>query len=214
VTTAAPEKIAGMAAEVFRNVPLLAHPRDSAGPVSSLSVSGTLHPSGNLTLEFQLTAELSALRLVPSVCQPQRRNELWRHTCFELFARRDSQAGYCEFNFSPSGDWAAYRFDSYRSTPQEAKQSPIEVILHTSGVAQIGVRARIDLLSAFEKQAVATDLVDWRLNCAAVIESTDGSLTYWAVHHPGPKPDFHDAAGFRIIVNSSGAVVESQGLKQ
>ena len=195
-------------------MPLVAHPCGSAGPVSSLTVSGTLHPSGSLTVEFQLTAELRALRLVPSACQPQRRDELWRHTCFELFARRDGQPGYCEFNFSPCGDWAAYEFDTYRSTPRKAKQSPIEVNLHTSGLAQIQLRARIDLQSAFASQAGANGLADWRLNCAAVIEGTDGSLSYWAVHHPGGKPDFHDAAGFCIIVRGPRAVAKSQDAKQ
>ncbi len=202
-----------MAAEGFRNVPLVAHPAGSAGPVSSLLVSGTLHSSGSLAVEFQLTAELRALRLVPSVCQPQRRDDLWRHTCFELFARRVGQPGYCEFNFSPCGDWAAYEFDCYRSTPREATQSPIEVNLHTSGLGQVQVRARIDLQSAFAAHAVATE-ADWRLNCAAVLESTDGSLSYWAVHHPGAKPDFHDAAGFCVRVHGPRALAKSPGAEK
>ncbi len=206
MTTAAPAKFDGTAVEVFRNVPLVAHPSGGAGPVSSLLVSGTLHPSGSLTVEFQLAADLRALRMVPSVCRPKRRDELWRHTCFEVFARRDALPGYCEFNFSPAGDWAAYEFDSYRSPPHEAKQSPIEVTVHTTGEAQIQLRARMDLRSALGTVSAATDLSDLRLNCAAVIESTDGSLSYWAAHHPGAKPDFHDAAGFCILVNDSRAV--------
>jgi hypothetical protein len=214
VTPAAPASFDGTAIEVFRDVPLVAHPRDGAGPVTSLSVSGALRPSGSLTVEFQLAAELRALRLVPSVCQPRRRDGLWRHTCFELFARHGNQAGYCEFNFAPSGDWAAYEFDSYRGAPREATQLPIEVTLHTSGLAQIQLRARIDLRSAFAKHAAAADPLDWRLNCAAVIESTDGSLSYWAVRHPGPQPDFHDASGFCIVMNGSRALIDSQGASQ
>ena len=210
MNTAAPGNFDGTAGEAFRDLPLVAHARDGAGPVKSISVSGTLHRSGSLTVEFQLAAELRAVRLVPSVCQPQRRDELWRHTCFELFARRGNETRYCEFNFSPSGDWAAYEFDSYRGTPRDATQRPIEVTVHTSGLAQIRLRARVDLRSAFANEAVAAGPSGWRLNCAAVIEGTDGSLSYWAVHHPRPQPDFHDAAGFCIVLSGSDTAASSQ----
>jgi hypothetical protein len=214
VTTAAPANFERTAVDAFRDVPLLAHARDGAGPVNSLSVCGTLHASGSLTVEFQLSAELRAVRLVPTVCQPRRRHELWRHTCFELFARHGNEPRYCEFNFSPSGDWAAYEFDNYRGPSRDAVQRPIEVAVQTTGLAQIRLRARIDLRSAFATETVALDLAAWRLNCAAVIESTDGSLSYWAVHHPLPQPDFHDAAGFCITLSGSHALVGCQDAQQ
>lgn len=203
MTTAAPANFDGTAVDAFRDLPLVAHARDGAGPVKSISVSGTLSASGNLTVEFQLTAELRAIRLVPAVCQPQRRDELWRHTCFELFARRGDETRYCEFNFSPSGHWAAYEFDNYRAAPRSATQRPIDVTVHTSGLDQIQLRARIDLRSAFASEALTKAPAGWRLNCAAVIEATDGSLSYWAVHHPRPQPDFHDAAGFCIALKTA-----------
>jgi hypothetical protein len=205
VTSAAPVNFDATAVDVFRDVPLVAHAREGAGPVRSLAVSGALQTSGSLTLEFQLDAELRAVRLVPSVCQPQRRHELWRHTCFELFARLDNEPGYCEFNFSACGDWAAYQFDNYRGTRRDAAQRPIEVSVQTLGVAQIQLRARVDLASAFAIDTSALERADWRLNCAAVIESIDGSLGYWAVHHPQPQPDFHDAAGFCVALSGASA---------
>jgi hypothetical protein len=214
VTTAAPANFDRTAVDAFRDLPLVAHARDGAGPVKSISVSGMLHPSGSLAVEFQLAAELRAVRLVPSVCQPRRRDELWRHTCFELFARHGNETRYCEFNFSPSGDWAAYEFDNYRGTPRDATQRPIDVTVHTIGLAQILLRARIDLRSAFANEAVPLDPAVWRLNCAAVIECTDGSLSYWAVHHPRPQPDFHDAAGFCIVLSGSRAALDSQVAQQ
>jgi len=43
-------------------------------------------------------------------CRPQRRlrvpDELWQHTCFEAFIGTSSGAGYYEFNFAPSTQWA------------------------------------------------------------------------------------------------------------
>ena len=35
---------------------------------------------------------------------------------------------------------------------------------------------------------------------AAVIQAPDGRLTYWALTHPGPRPDFHRRDGFLIAV--------------
>ena len=35
---------------------------------------------------------------------------------------------------------------------------------------------------------------------AAVIQAPDGRLTYWALTHPGPQPDFHRRDGFLIAV--------------
>jgi len=81
----------------------------------------------------ELVAQQNALRVVYEIesvdviILPSRRaavvqrcDELWRHTCCELFAApvalvATAQGGaYREFNFSPSGDWAAYAFDSPR----------------------------------------------------------------------------------------------------
>ncbi len=35
---------------------------------------------------------------------------------------------------------------------------------------------------------------------AAVIQAPDGRLTYWALTHPGPRPDFHRRDGFLIAI--------------
>ena len=46
--------------------------------------------------------------------------------------------------------------------------------------------------------AVTLDLPDdgpWRLGLSAVIEETAGRKSYWALAHPGGRPDFHHAAG-------------------
>jgi hypothetical protein len=210
VTTAAPANLDSTAVDSFLDVPLLAHARDSAGPVQSLSVSGTLHRSGGLTVEFQLAAELRNVRLMPAVCQPQRRDELWRHTCFELFVRCDNEPRYCEFNFAASGDWAAYEFGDYRAAPHDAPQPPIEVTVHTTAQGQVRLRARIDLPAAFARDRAALDAASWQLNCAAVIEAADGALSHWAIHHPRTQPDFHDPEGFRIALKGATALARSE----
>jgi hypothetical protein len=35
---------------------------------------------------------------------------------------------------------------------------------------------------------------------SAVIKDRNGSITYWALTHPGPQPDFHKREGFAIEV--------------
>jgi hypothetical protein len=39
-----------------------------------------------------------------------------------------------------------------------------------------------------------------RAGVAAVIEETDGRLTYWALAHPSALPDFHHRLGFVLQV--------------
>src|SRR5262249_58742706 len=70
-------------------------------------------PGGMLALAFGLEGDLSRLR-IPSVAEHRRGHDLWRHTCFEAFVARDGDTAYHEFNLSPSREWAAYAFRSYR----------------------------------------------------------------------------------------------------
>ena len=67
----------------------------------------------DLLLRYVVTGKMSELRL-PPVVSPARADELWRHTCFEAFVRASPNFAYYEFNFSPSMQWAAYRFRAYR----------------------------------------------------------------------------------------------------
>jgi hypothetical protein len=189
----------------FVDVPLMAHPQCGPGPVGTLTVSGTLRRSGLLQLDFGLAAELNQLRFVPSACHAQRRDELWHHTCFELFAGRAGEAEYCEFNFTPAGDWAAYVFAGYRDSRRDAAQRRVDVTARASGDGRLQLHARVDLTAALGLDAGALEQARWQLNCAAVIERNDGTLDYWAVHHPKARPDFHDRDGFRIALEPAPA---------
>jgi hypothetical protein len=37
-----------------------------------------------------------------------------------------------------------------------------------------------------------------RLGLSAVVEATDGGLSYWALRHPPGKPDFHHIDAFAL----------------
>jgi hypothetical protein len=141
-----------------------------------------------LNLSYRLAGDLATLA-IPAPAAAVRTDGLWAHTCFEAFAAAGGE-GYLEFNLSPSGAWAAYRFDGYRQgmAPLEGIEAPrIEV-------ARAG--------EALELRAVVR--LPWdaplRVGLATVIEVADGRLSYWALRHPAAVPDFHNAAAFVLAL--------------
>jgi len=118
-----------------------------------------------------------------------RADELWRHTCFEAFIRRPADPAYYEFNFSPSTQWAAYRFDSYRGGMRAATEI---------GAPRIAVRsdeATYTLQAAIEFDGLSSP---FNLGLSAVLEERDGRKSYWALTHPPGKADFHHADCFAL----------------
>jgi hypothetical protein len=139
---------------------------------------------GFLVLHFR--GEGGAGLIVPPAAAPERTDGLWQHTCFEAFIRPPGE-GYCEFNFSPSGQWAAYRFASYRAGMAAHAMPPPQM---TWALTEAG----FELLARFSP-GLADD-APWRLGLAAVIEEAGSGLFYWALRHPPGKPDFHHAGCF------------------
>ena len=149
---------------------------------------------GELEIRFRLDGDMSRIRL-PAAELARRRDGLWQHTCFELFLRTDGSDSYHEFNFAPSGDWAAYRFAGRRleRTAPELPAPRIEYGRLPDGCT-LSAQIEIAALPGFA-QAASIDA-----GIAAVIETTDGALSYWALAHGGDKPDFHDPATFTLRV--------------
>lgn len=171
---------------------LLAHPE--APCAEGLQLAAVLVPVGDgWRLRYTLTGDLNALA-IPEPLPPGPADGLWQHTCFEAFVGTAGHAAYREFNFSPSGQWAAYRFSAERVRDPAAESSN-----HPPAIT-------------CERMAHALDLQVWlppallpepahdaslRIGLNAVIETLDGQLSYWALHHPrAERPDFHHAAGW------------------
>jgi len=173
----------------------------SAAPLSSLVASGSLDAAGRLELDYQLRGGRERLRLPAGngtrACAGARRDELWLHTCLELFARAGDSPGYLEFNFAPDGDWAAYGFDDYRAGQQSIDVSDCLIRLrpHDDDL-QMHVSLLVPLMAATPR------ISTWHLGVAAVIEADDGSFSYWALNHPQQQPDFHDPAGFTCALRA------------
>lgn len=179
--------------------PLLCHPATPCAldlRVSvSLAVTGSEQGPGWL-LSYHLRGEVGGLRL-PEPALPGPADGLWQHTCFEAFVARAGEAAYREFNFSPSGQWAAYRFSAerVRDLPAEAGQTPVvpDLRLETTEHA-------LTLLAWLPHHALPAPAAGQplQLGLTAVLEDRLGRLSYWALRHPGARPDFHHRDGFAL----------------
>jgi hypothetical protein len=169
------------------------HPDSLCRAVRQIEVDIARPRPNRLELSYIVTGTMSDI-LMPPVVAAARSNELWQHTCFEAFVRASSEAGYYEFNFAPSTQWAAYRFNGYRSGRRVADEIDAPLIELYLGPQSCSLRAVFDLtrLPALVREAC------WHVGLSAVIEDTGGGISYWALAHPPGKPDFHHADSFAL----------------
>ena len=168
----------------------------SAGNAIRRITASIAADTGHSSLEFRFRVEGDIARLrLPLPGSPRRRDGLWQHSCFEAFLRPDASDNYHEFNFAPSGDWAAYRFGGRRSG-RASPDVPAPAIEFSRGKDACDLSARI-ALAAIPELARAAAIA---AGLAAVLETDDGRLSFWALAHAGDEPDFHDPAGFTLRV--------------
>ena len=166
------------------------HPDSRCAAVTGIDVDATRPRAGGLALSYVVTGKIGDLRL-PAVTASARADELWRRTCFEVFVRATGEP-YYEFNFAPSSQWAAYRFDRYRSGMCVAGGIAAPRIETPSAAGRYTLLARLEL----DVPSSLPSDAGWRLGLAAAIEETNGNKSYWALAHPPGRPDFHHADGF------------------
>jgi hypothetical protein len=165
-------------------IPLTPFSEEQRGPVVLFEVEVSLSPEGLLWLHYIVDAAPEAVKL-PLDCVPERTDNLWQSTCFEVFVQRPQDAGYLEYNFAPSSQWAAYRFSGYRSGMEDLPLESIPEIYLTGGEFWFTLEASVQLPPDWVGKEVMA-------NVTAVIESREGPLGYWAHKHPKEQPDFHD----------------------
>jgi hypothetical protein len=167
---------------------LTPHPASICQAVTRIEVDIVREGAATLVLHYIVTGQIADL-LLPPLAAPARTDELWRHTCFEVFVRASPGTAYYEFNFAPSTQWAAYRFDSYRSGMRAAADISAPRVEVNTTPECYALRASLDL-ARFPRDG------RWRLGLSAVIEETGGRKSYWALAHPPGKADFHHADCF------------------
>ncbi len=129
---------------------------------------------------------------IPQNCMRDRKDELWKKTCFEAFI--SDGVAYYEFNFSPSTQWAAYRFDDYRAGLERPEITTPEIT--TARTAH-----RFDLYAEILIDALQLPgPPPRRLGLSAVIRDHDGGTSYWALSHGAGAPDFHRASCFALQI--------------
>src|SRR5262245_43514508 len=89
------------------------HPNSATANVDAITVQVGLKGRDWLLVRFRLAGKPEELK-VPEPAEPARTDDLWKTTCFEVFLKPSLSKRYYEFNFSPSGLWAAYSFEDYR----------------------------------------------------------------------------------------------------
>jgi hypothetical protein len=164
-----------------------------AAPHPPVALTGALTLSGpTLVIRYALSGPLNLLALPSAAARPARRQALWEETCFELFLAPRDRPEYWEFNLAPAGHWNVFHFDSYR---QGMAAEPAWAAL------PLAVERRPQsLLLALELDLslIISPGTPLEAAVAAVIKSADGGLSYWALTHNGPRPDFHRRDSFTL----------------
>jgi len=160
------------------------HPDAPAGAIHSIDAELERIDDGAVAI-FRVRGDISKL-VIPSRAEPGRADNLWRTTCFELFVAGECTS-YREFNFSPSGQWAAYQFVDYRSGMGEAYARIATEVYQENNILQFAAEIRTE----FPNPAM--------VGLTAVIEEAGGIISYWSTAFAPGKPDFH-AAGVRSLL--------------
>jgi hypothetical protein len=167
-----------------RILALSSHPSTPTEVVRTLEVHLDSTEEGILKLRYVLSGQIDRVR-VPPAGVATRRDELWKHTCFEVFVSAEAAGPYRELNFAPSSEWAVYAFDDYRKgmTAPPADAPSVNLQRGAQGLT-------LEVTADSGLTAVR------RIALSAVIEDGDGRLSYWALRHPSGKPDFHHPESF------------------
>ena len=169
--------------------PLAPHSTSSASSLVRQIESKIEFCELTLNVVYRVRGALSEL-LMPTPCtMPSREDDLWQETCFEVFLRRRNQPQqYIEFNFSPSGDWAFYRFRDYRKDLEcPAVHDPLSIT----------TQARDNELTLGTKipWSIIHDTLPGNhpleIGLSVILKDRNGEISYWAIMHPSDKPDFH-----------------------
>lgn len=142
---------------------------------------------GKLEVRYEVRGDIGSLNW-PDDTPPGRKDYLWKDTCFELFIRSCGNDAYTEYNFSPSGSWAAYSFSAYRAGMKNADVTnpEIEVVRQPDSFILTACIALPGLANANSLYA----------GIAAIIADRSGNTVHWALAHTPGKPDFHNSDCF------------------
>lgn len=176
---------------------LSAHPLAASDAVARITGRVARLARGTLMITYTLEGDLNRVR-VPPRKSARFTDELWRHTCCEMFVARNDSPAYHEFNFSPSGEWAVYRFARSRQRVALNDDVVVENLNPNITVCRAEGKLELDAVVHLERLAPADANATFKLGISTVVEDQSGRLSYWALNHPGDKPDFHHPNAFAL----------------
>jgi len=141
-----------------------------------------------VTSDIELNANTLRLRyslaITPDLVWPEfstleRKDQLWRSTCLELFLASPDDPSYLEINLSPSGAWNSYSFTGYR----EGMKTAPDIKLDEFEVDRPGVISASFLIGRLSGPVL--------FGPATILADKNGRLRYFAIKH-GETPDFHN----------------------
>jgi len=180
----------------FHLTPFPSNSPDSEQKTSlDLSIDGEIErKESTIDLVYVASGALSEVLWPTFVAHYQRKDELWKHTCFELFILATNGTKYYEYNFSPSGNWNAYIFDDYRKGQQDLAIDKIEIEMEREHENKIILNSSIPLIET-------TQASTFKVGISAVIEDQKHQHHYYALSHLGERPDFHIHKSFILSLN-------------
>ena len=179
------------------SVELVAHPTcGELASVGAVTVRVTATPNV-LRLSYDLQSHVTIKIPGLHAERASRRDELWLHTCCELFARDPEHPGpYLEFNFSPSGDWASYAFDGalrgMRSVPWPDSVEPPNVKSTMAQTESDPFRHRLVVDLSIPRSMLGS----YSQLFPTVVMETMAGTSLWAIWHPIDRPHFHHPDNF------------------
>lgn len=173
---------------------LAPHPATPPGAVFLLRAEAAREEGGFLALRFEVGGPVNALEVPLPADAPRQRHLLWKHTCFEAFVAASPGGPYHELNLSPSGDWAHYAFRAYREGAWVEGDAVAPGIRVTQAPSVLSLAARIPLAGLAPELATTP----FHVALSGVLEEKGGRISYWALHHPAEKADFHHPAAFTL----------------
>lgn len=169
---------------------LLCHPDTPCPAIAAVGAKISQTDDYGWEIAFVAVGDPAALA-IPAEAPRVHTDGLWRTTCFELFLGKAGDS-YAELNFSPSGAFAAYHFDHYR-TGMKKIDLPVPEIELDVGSERLTMIVRL-----------CEDCLPWdgsgQIGISAVIQETGGCTSYWALAHPAGRPDFHQRDCFALAL--------------
>ena len=137
-----------------------------------------------MKIEYEIIGDLSSYSF-PKKTKQKRANELWKDTCFELFIANYSSTEYYEINTSPSTEWNAYHFTSYKKEMRESDLfSPPRISFYQSDN-----RYTFSFEMTFRKNIFDKELL---INLAVILLDKEEKRHFYSINRQNSSPDFHN----------------------